>query len=74
MFDVLSGKVAFYPGWKVQDESSFKAPSLRQPISRLVATSTQELMDGMYVDPEVQNDLKDMIKLIGTNNDYQEEA
>ena len=74
MFDVLSGKLAFYPGWKVQDESSFKAPSLKQPTGKLASKRTQELMDEMYVDSEVQNDLNDMMKLIRTNDNLQEEA
>ena len=74
MFDIVSGKIEFYPGWKANGESSFKAPSLKQPTGRLASDSTQELMDEMYVDSEVQNDLKDMMKLIGMNNDPQEEA
>ena len=74
MFDILSGKVEFYPGWKVQDESSFKAPSLKKPTSRLAPSSAQELMDEMHLGSELQQDLHDMMKLIRTNDNLQEEA
>ena len=74
MFEILGGKVEFYPGWNVQRESSFIAPNLKQPIHRLASNATQGLMDEMYVDPEAQKGLQDMMKFIRVNNNQQEEA
>ena len=74
MFHILSGKIEFYPGWKVRGETPIKAPNLKQTNKPLSSNPNQEIMDNFRVGSEAQKDLKDMMKFIGINNTPEEEA
>ena len=74
MFDILGGDIQFYPGWKVQEKRSIKAPSLKQTTQDSTSTITQQIMDEMHVDPRARNDLKVMTEFIMLNNTMEEEA
>lgn len=72
MFDILSGKIEFHPGFEVQGGRSIRAPDLKQTTLGQVSSAIQNIMDEMYVDADVEGDLLDMF--IRMNNTSVEEA
>ena len=76
MFEVMTGKIEFYPGGRVLAQTSVKAPSLRQKqiTQRSAFTSKQEIMNEIYVDLKKQKDLADIMKLIRMDNTPDQEA
>ena len=73
MFDILSGEIEFYPGWKVHGERPMRAPSLKQMPPKSGVSGIEEIMTEMYVKPEVQKDLADMMKFITIHNPLKQE-
>ena len=75
MFNILSGEIKFYPGWNVYGQAGIKAVNLKQTPESFISNAVQEkIMKEMYVEPEVQKDLKDMMKFVRMSNTLSEEA
>ena len=76
MFDILSGEIQFYPGWKIHGGRPIRAPSLKQVSQTSAANAIvsqpkvtiDDIMAEMHVKLGVQKDLRDMMKFITINN------
>ena len=64
MYDILGGKIKFYPRYEVQEETSFKAPNLKDEKKGSTLNAAQRTVDRMHIDSGVKEELKDMVKAI----------